>query len=129
MTGSRVLALPVSSVPVEPGSDEARRLLEQELTRPGYPRPSLLDIVLAWFDDLFSGAPGAPSGIGVAVLVAVLLLLLALLGWKLRDLRSVAEERRRRAGGLTDPARSAVDYLAEAREHLDQAAQIGRAHV
>jgi len=122
VTGSLGLALPVSSVPVEPGSDEARRLLEQELTRPGYPRPSLLDIVLAWFDDLFSGAPGAPSGIGVAVLVAVLLLLLALLGWKLRDLRSVAEERRRRAGGLTDPARSAVDYLAEAREHLDQAA-------
>ncbi|WP_050349107.1 DUF4129 domain-containing protein [Arsenicicoccus sp. oral taxon 190] len=122
MPGAGGLPLPVSSVPVEPGSDEARRLLEQELARPGYPHPSLLDIVLRWFDDLFSGAPGAPSGIGLVVLVAVLLLLLALLVWKLWDLRSVVQERRRRAGGLTDPTRSAVDYLAEARAHLDQGA-------
>lgn len=119
MPGAGGLPLPVSSVPVEPGADEARRLLEQELARPGYPRPSLLEIVLGWFDDLFVEVPGATPSVGVAVLVAILLLLIALLAWKLRDLRSVSEERRRRAGGLTDPSRSAVDYLGEARAHLD----------
>lgn len=110
-------ALLPATVPVEPGSGEARRLLEQELTRPDYPRPSLLQRLLDWIEGLAQGAPGAGGGVGRLLLLLLLLALILGVLWQLRRVRVRRRVARTRQAGLTDPSRSAQDYLDEAARH------------
>jgi hypothetical protein len=59
---------------LDPGPDEARRLLARELDRPEYREP-LLQRVLGWLSDLVAAASEGGDGLGLAASVAVLLLL------------------------------------------------------
>ncbi|QJW36136.1 DUF4129 domain-containing protein [Cellulosimicrobium protaetiae] len=64
-----------ADVPVQPGADEARRWLVEELTKPEYSTdPSLLQRLLEWLQGLFDGAPALDLGgplTAVVVVVAV----------------------------------------------------------
>lgn len=52
-----------ADVPVQPGADEARRWLVEELAKPEYRTdPSLLQRFLDWLADLFDGATGIDLG-------------------------------------------------------------------
>ncbi len=66
-----------ADVPVQPGADEARRWLVEELAKPEYRTdPSLLQRFLEWLQGLFEGAPVLDLGgplTAVIVVVAVLL--------------------------------------------------------
>lgn len=111
--------------PLEPGADEARRLLEVELSRPEYQEQiSLLDRVLRWLVARLPDptAGGSPVPLGILLLVCLALAVLGILAWRMRDVREVAAERRRRVAGLTDPRMSAADYRAAAEGHLAEGA-------
>ena len=65
-------------VPVQPGADEARAWLENELNDPVYHRsPSLLQRLLDWLAGLFRDAPALALPPRTAVLVVVAVLNLA----------------------------------------------------
>lgn len=68
--------------PPDVGSDEARRLLLRELTRPEYVERNLMARLWEWFqrtiDDLFALAAGVPLASWIAGLAVGLLLLLGL---------------------------------------------------
>ena len=66
--------LGVARLLLDPGPDEARRLLARELDRPEYREP-LLQRVLGWLSDLLATAAEGGDGLGRAASVAVLLLL------------------------------------------------------
>ena len=75
-------------VPVDPGRDEARRLLEEELAKSRYQdqpvaeRPSWLDDLFDWFDQLMNSLGGentAPGWVVVLVIVGIAVLVVAFL--------------------------------------------------
>lgn len=74
-----VVTLPITSVPVDLGRDEARRLAQEELTKPSYDRDRpLTQRVVEWLlerlGELLDQASGAlSSSVGVAILVALIL--------------------------------------------------------
>lgn len=70
----RAADLGVARLLLDPGPDEARRLLARELDRPEYREP-LLQRFLGWLSDLVSVATQGGDGLGRAASVAVLLLL------------------------------------------------------
>ncbi|MCB7137224.1 DUF4129 domain-containing protein [Cellulosimicrobium marinum] len=70
-------ARPVTEAPVQPGADEARRWLLEELAKPEYrTEPSLLARFLEWLQGLFDGATVLDLGGPVTALVVVVLVLL-----------------------------------------------------
>ena len=71
---------------LDPGPDEARRLLERELSRSDYREP-LLERVLGWFQDLVGSVAVGSGGLGTAVSLVVLLVLLGLAALALSRLR------------------------------------------
>ena len=81
---------PLLEPPLDPGPDEARRLLQRELVRPEYHEQNLLEQIFDWIDRLVSGtidaATGAPPLSTFAAMVAFLLLALAL-AWLLSRAR------------------------------------------
>ncbi|GAB3200301.1 DUF4129 domain-containing protein [Nocardioides hungaricus] len=85
---------------LDPGPDEARRLLQRELVRPEYRDRSLVEEVFDWVDRLVSGAidaaTGAPPLSTFLAMVAFLLLALAL-AWLLSRARGTARASRDRA--------------------------------
>ena len=80
------LAAVLADAPLDPSSDEARRWLEDELARGEYhPQPGLLERVMEWLDELFSGTGGGslpgfalPLVIALALVVAALVLVVVL---------------------------------------------------
>ena len=71
---------------LDPGPDEARRLLERELSRSDYREP-LLERVLGWFQDLVGSVAVGDGGLGTVASVVVLLVLLGLAAYALSRLR------------------------------------------
>ena len=72
-----ILPLPRHGFAPGPTPDEARRLLEQELADPEY-RPSLLERLAGWLDDLLSALTGSAADAGAPAYAAALLVTLAL---------------------------------------------------
>lgn len=104
--------------PLDPSSEEARRLLQEELAKVKYnPQPSLMDRFLEKLNELFTttgasglGVPGWLIPVVVTIVLAVVILIV---------LRSGSVEgllgRRRRAGAFVDdPSLTAADYRARA---------------
>lgn len=108
--------------PVDPASDQARRLLEHELSRGRYSqRASLIDRAAQWLADLWHRYLDVSIGAGapVALLVVVGAFVIALLVWILPKVR---RERRgqRGAGVIEDPAATPTDYRARASRALGE---------
>jgi hypothetical protein len=106
-----------AGVPVVPDAEEARRWLDRELADPVYhERPSLLQQLLDWLRELFSGFDGVGVGNGWTLL-AVLggLLLIALIAFLVTG---PVRRSRRVAGARTvldaDDRRTAADLRAAA---------------
>lgn len=122
------MSVPAVAGGLDPDRDEARRLLSEELAHPDYHRPaSLVERAVTWVVDLLGdllGALGLAGGPGrlAAVLLGVVLLAAALTAWlAVRGrLRSRALARTPRGGVLEDPALTAADYRARAREAADR---------
>lgn len=70
-------ALP-AEVPVEPDAPEARDWLIEELAKPEYQaaKPTLLDLIgkaiMDWLDSLFVGGEGAPPGLALGIVLALI---------------------------------------------------------
>ncbi|MFC8501862.1 DUF4129 domain-containing protein [Pedococcus sp. NPDC057267] len=123
MTLSALAALPAR---LDPGNDEARAWLRQELSDPAYrdtrdPLQRALDAFGRWLSDLLSGVhgPSTPLPSVVAGLVAVLLLVLGIVA--LRYVRRTA----RRADDSPLPvlgteALTAAEYRARATRALEE---------
>ena len=111
--------------PLDPGGDEARRLLQRELVRPEYHERSLVEEVLDWVDRFVNGtidaATGAPPLSTFLAMLAFLLLALAL-GWLLSRARGSARVSRDRAVLRPDE----VVTAAELRRRAEQALAEGR---
>ncbi|MFT4028762.1 MAG: DUF4129 domain-containing protein [Protaetiibacter sp.] len=84
-------------VPVEPGRDDARRLLEEELAksryqeRPGIERPGWIDDLFDWFDrllDSLGGANTVPGWTVVLVIAGIAVLVVAFLVFGVPRLRA-----------------------------------------
>lgn len=104
-------------VPVQPGADEARALLEQELTDPVYHRgPSILERILDWLEGLFGDAPqlALPPRAAVLVVAAVLLVVAAIALWIAGPVRRSRHRAADRAVLAADEARSAAELRAAA---------------
>ena len=114
-----LLALAVGS-PLDPTSEEARRLLEEELAKPGY-RTQLgpLEQLQEWLNQLLQGAGGAaflPAWL-VPVVLAILLAVVALI--IARVVRRDAVVGRRGPGAvLAEAGIDAQTYAARARSAL-----------
>lgn len=104
-------------VPVEPGADEARRLVERELLEPVYDdSPSLLERILDWVGSLFDDVPALGlDGRTAALVVVVLLAVVA--GVALWVAGPVRRTRRPGGGGVVlggDDTRTAAQLRAAA---------------
>jgi hypothetical protein len=90
-----------------PGPDEARRLLERELTDPAY-RPGLLERLAGWLDDLVSSLTGSAAEAGApthaAALLVALVLVVAVTGAIARVRRDPAAPHPTAAGGVAPHA-------------------------
>lgn len=95
MTLSGLLAVPAR---LDPGNDEARRWLRDELADPAYrdtrdPLQRALDAFGRWLSDLLSGVHGPSRPLPTIVAAVVALLLLALAIFALRYVRRTARGR------------------------------------
>ena len=103
-----VLLAAISDPPLDPSSDEARRLVGRELVRPEYHQRNLFEQILDWVDRFVSGtvdaASQAPPLSTFAAMVAFLLLA-AGLAWLLSRARRTARapEAAWRAAGRRAP--------------------------
>jgi hypothetical protein len=106
--------------PLDPDRDQARRLLEEELTRGDYQlQESWVSRAWSWFTDLFSGFSGVgplPGWVTWVLLVLVLVAVLAVLAFATRDRWRTGRLARRGAPGavLEGPARAAAEHRQEA---------------
>ncbi|MER1996877.1 MAG: DUF4129 domain-containing protein [Arthrobacter sp.] len=118
--------MPSAEVPVEPDADQARSWLENELTKAEYQQaqPGLLERALAkvleFLEELLSGIQGvgAPAGILLLALGALVLLALAVLVVRPRL------NARKKPAGLFDETAAEQDAAAH-RALAEQAAQAG----
>lgn len=104
--------------PIDPSSEDARRLLQEELAKNKYhPQPNPWERLLEWLRDLLNSS--GPGGLGlpgwlvplvVAIVLAVVVLILV------RTARGEGALRRKgRAGAFVDdPSLTAADYRARA---------------
>ncbi|WP_066582624.1 DUF4129 domain-containing protein [Cellulomonas timonensis] len=107
----------LSDVPVQPGADDARALLEQELADPVYHRgPSLLQRILDWLAGLFGDAPqlALPPRAAVLIVVAVLVVVAAVALWIAGPVRRARHGSAHRAVLADDEGRSAAELRAAA---------------
>jgi len=112
-----------TDVPVQPGADEARRWLVEELAKPGYDtRPSLLQRFLEWLQGLFDGAPVLDLGgpLTAALVVVAVLVVAGVAYWVAGPVR-LSRRAAASAVVLDDDARTAV----EMRSAADAAAATG----
>ena len=108
--------------PLDPTSDDARRWLVEELSKPGYStQPSLWERFQEWLQNLFGQIrPGSASASWMLwILLAVLALVLAII--VIRLLRPERRRRGTRVGAvLDDSGRSAQEYRRDARAALQR---------
>ncbi len=118
---SHLVVLPAR---LEPGNDEARRWLRDELAKPAYrdtrdPLQRAMDAIGKWLSDLLNGMHGPSNPLPTAVAVIVALALVALVVYTLRFVR-----RTRRGPGdgasavLGDERLTAAQYRTRAEEAL-----------
>ncbi|WP_406831922.1 DUF4129 domain-containing protein [Pedococcus sp. KACC 23699] len=119
---SHIFVLPAR---LEPGNDEARRWLRDELAKPAYrdtrdPLQRAMDAIGRWLSDLLNGMHGPSNPLPTAVAVLVTLALVALVVHTLRFVR-----RTRRGPGegasavLGDERLTAAQYRTRAEQALD----------
>lgn len=102
-----------ADAPLDPGPEEARRLLERELAHPEYHQQNLLSRAISWIMRKFDELIAATSGSSLASVVAALViagLLVALLLWLLSRTRRTAQARRRAQAVLPDERLSAAEH-------------------
>lgn len=115
------------AVPVDPDAPEAKRLLLEELSKPGYAeaQPSLFDrisqAIWEWLMSLFTGGGGTPDGLlpAIVVTIVVVAIVVALLIWGVPRLN-------RRSSG--DPGVFSAEDERDARQirvDAERAAQAG----
>ncbi|MFI2704070.1 DUF4129 domain-containing protein [Cellulosimicrobium composti] len=105
-----------ADVPVQPGADEARRWLVEELAKPEYRTdPSLLQRFLDWLADLFDGATGIDLGgpATAALVVAGVALVAGIAYWVAGPVR-LSRRAKASAVVLDDDTRPASDLRAAA---------------
>ena len=110
---------------LEPGPDQARSWLREELRAATYHHEPLLDRLWRWVMDRLdslSGRPGHLSGIPTVVTVLVTLLVAGLLLWVLPRVRRERSVRRLAGAVLEDPRVTAAQY----RERAATARAAGR---
>ncbi len=111
-------------MPLEPTEEEARRWLVEELSRPEYAdaRPSLLDRVVEWFQQLLNpdSVPSAGNALGLALLTLLVVVVLVVV---LRSVGPVRRGRRRER----DQAVFDGDTVS-AREHRRRADRLAADH-
>lgn len=106
--------------PLDPDRDEARRLLQEELSRGDYQlQESWVSRAWRWFTDLFSGLGGIgplPDWVTWLLLALVLVAVLAVLAFATRDRWRTNRLAGRGAPGavLEGPARAAAEHRQEA---------------
>ncbi|MGI8949127.1 MAG: DUF4129 domain-containing protein [Ornithinimicrobium sp.] len=111
---------------LDPDRDQARELLERELSGPDYNRAEplvnrLIDWLLARLDDIFSLIPGSQS-LGWVLVLAVLVVVALVTFFAVRGRRRGSVLTQGRTGAvLEDPTLTAADY----RSRADRAAQTG----
>lgn len=111
------------SIPIEPDADEARRWLENELSKPEYREQgqSLLDRLRDWINDLLnrisfsSSGDGAFLNPGAIVAIVIGLAVVGLLVWLFRGQKMRAKARAASASVFEDDVRTSVDMDAAAR--------------
>ncbi|MBN0040998.1 DUF4129 domain-containing protein [Cellulosimicrobium cellulans] len=105
-----------ADVPVQPGADEARRWLVEELARPEYrTEPSLLQRFVDWVLGLFDGAPTLDLGGPLtAVLVVVVVLLVAGIAYWVAGPVRLSRRAAASAVVLDDDVRTAAEMRAAA---------------
>jgi hypothetical protein len=110
------LTLLSADVPVEPGAEEARRWVVEELARPEYSTdPSLLARFLEWLAGLFDGAPALDlSTPWVALVVVAVVLLVAGIAYRVAGPVRLSRRRPTSAVVLEDDTRSATELRAAA---------------
>jgi hypothetical protein len=103
-------------VPVEPGADEARRWLVEELAKPEYSTdPSLLSRFLDWLAGLFDGAPALDlSAPWAALVIVVAVLLVAGIAYRVAGPVRLSRRKAASAVVLEDDTRSAAELRAAA---------------
>lgn len=112
-----VLSVLASDVPVTPDAEQARTWLERELLLPAYQhRPSLLDQLTTWLEQLFLDAPwhGLNGTLVAGLAVVALALVTAVAFWVAGPVRRT---RRTRSSGLvhvTDDRRTAAQIRIDA---------------
>ncbi len=102
-----------ADVPLEPGPEEARRLLERELAHPEYHRENLLARAINWILRKYDEIVAATSGSSLASVLAALViagLLIALLLWLVSRTRRTARSRRRAATALPEQRLTAAEH-------------------
>lgn len=117
------LTLLAADVPVEPGADEARRWIVEELAKPEYSTdPSLLARFLEWLSGLFDGAPALDLGgpLVAVIVVAAVLLVAGIAYWVAGPVR-LSRKAPGSAVVLDDDVRTAAEMQAAA----DRAAAMG----
>lgn len=105
-----------ADVPVQPGADEARRWLVEELANPEYStQPSLLQRLLEWLQGLFEGAPVLDLGgpLTATVVVVAVLLVAGIAYWVAGPVR-LSRRAPTSAVVLDDDARTAAEMRAAA---------------
>ncbi len=112
--------LGVARLLLDPGPDEARRLLARELDRPEYREP-LLQRVLGWLSDLVATAAEGGDGLGRAASVAVLLLLVGAAVLLLSRLRRGPAKAGAPAAVFGEVRLGAAEHRAAARAAYDDA--------
>jgi hypothetical protein len=113
------------AVPVVPGSDDARRLAQEELAKAAYrnARPGAAEQLWDWLSrtlrDFLAGLTGPDAGVGLALLAAGIFLVLAVTAWFVRPRLN----RRRTLAGSGDGIFGSSPVLADAAAHRLLAAQ------
>jgi Domain of unknown function (DUF4129) len=113
--------VPTAMLPraLEPGPDQARSWLEEELRSAAYHRAPLLDRLVQWVEDRLAdlSSPSAHlSGAPTVVTVLLTLLVAGLLLWVLPRVRRERSVRRPAGAVLVDPRVTAAQYRARAAE-------------
>lgn len=111
-----VLRALAGGVPVDPDRETAHRWLLEELTRPEYSQsPSLLERLLTWFGGLFDGLPAFDGGRPpLAILLVLVVVVVALVAWRVTGPVRVARRPRRSVTVLDDDSRTSTELRAAA---------------
>ncbi|MEP9363660.1 DUF4129 domain-containing protein [Nocardioides sp. CN2-186] len=111
----------IAPPPLDPSSDEARRLLGRELVRPEYHQQNLFEQLLTWINRFVNGTIDAASHtppLSTFAAMVAFLLLFAGLAWLLSRARRTARAPRQRGAVLEDHSVSADELRARAERAL-----------